>query len=137
MAAEIIIENPTTLGTPLGQYSQVARVRNTAETIYIAGMLAVDRAGMIVGEGDVTAQTAQVFANIAAALQSAGMGWGNVVQFTTYLVDAADIATFMDWRKRRFPTMFADAKYPPNTLLIVSRLVNPAFRIEVQTVAAR
>jgi enamine deaminase RidA (YjgF/YER057c/UK114 family) len=43
----------------------------------------------------------------------------------------------MDWRKRRFPTMFGDGKYPPNTLLIVSRLVNPAFRIEVQTVAAR
>lgn len=137
MAAEITIENPATLGSPLGQYSQVARVKNAAETIYVAGMLAVDRAGMIIGEGDVTAQTEQVFANIAAALQSSGMGWGNVVQFTTYLVDAADIATFMDWRKRRFPTMFADGKYPPNTLLIVSRLVNPAFRIEVQTVAAR
>lgn len=137
MAAEITIENPATLGTPLGQYSQVARVKNAAETIYIAGMLAVDRGGMIVGEGDFPAQTEQVFANIGAALQSAGMGWGNVVQFTTYLVDAADIAGFMDWRKRRFPTMFGDGKYPPNTLLMVSRLVNPAFRIEVQSIAAR
>jgi enamine deaminase RidA (YjgF/YER057c/UK114 family) len=137
MAAEITIENPASLGMPLGQYSQVARVKNAAETIYVAGMLAVDRGGKIVGEGDVAAQTEQVFANIAAALQSAGMGWGNVVQFTTYLVDAADIAKFMDWRKRRFPTMFGDGKYPPNTLLVVSRLVNPAFRIEVQTVAAR
>jgi enamine deaminase RidA (YjgF/YER057c/UK114 family) len=137
MAAEITIENPASLGTSLGQYSQVARVKNAAETIYIAGMLAVDRAGKIVGEGDVAAQTDQVFANIAAALQSAGMAWGNVVQFTTYLVDAADIAKFMDWRKRHFATMFADGKYPPNTLLIVSRLVNPAFRIEVQTIAAR
>jgi enamine deaminase RidA (YjgF/YER057c/UK114 family) len=137
MAAEITIENPASLGMPLGQYSQVARVKNAAETIYVAGMLAVDRGGKNIGEGDVAAQTEQVFANIAAALQSAGMGWGNVVQFTTYLVDAADIAKFMDWRKRRFPTMFGDGKYPPNTLLIVSRLVNPAFRIEVQTVAAR
>lgn len=137
MAAEITIANVSTLGTPLGQYSHVARVKNAAETIYIAGMLAVDRAGNIVGEGDVAAQTDQVFANIAAALKSEGMGWGNVVQFTTYLLDAADIAKFMEWRKRHFPTMFADGKYPPNTLLIVSRLVNPAFRIEVQTIAAR
>jgi enamine deaminase RidA (YjgF/YER057c/UK114 family) len=137
MAAEITIENPASLGTPLGQYSQIARVKNAAETIYIAGMLAVDRAGKIVGGGDVSAQTDQVFANIATALQSLGMGWGHVVQFTTYLVDGADIAAFMDWRKRHFPTMFAQGKYPPNTLLIVSRLVNPAFRIEVQTIAAR
>lgn len=137
MAAEITIENPASLGTPLGQYSQIARVKNAAETVYIAGMLAAERAGKIVGEGDVSAQTDQVFANIATALQSLGMGWGNVVQFTTYLVDGADIATFMDWRKRHFPTMFGQGKYPPNTLLIVSRLVNAAFRIEVQTIAAR
>jgi len=137
MAAEITIENVTALGTPLGQYSHVARVKNAAETIYIAGMLAVDGGGKIVGEGDFAAQTDQVFTNIAAALQPAGMGWSNVVQFTTYLLDAADIAKFMEWRKRHFARMFADGKYPPNTLLIVSRLVNPAFRIEVQTIAAR
>ena len=137
MTAEITIENVTTLGTPLGQYSHVARVKNTTETIYIAGMLAADLGGKIVGEGNFDAQTDQVFANIGAALKSATMGWSNVVQFTTYLVDAADIAKFMEWRKRHFPTLFPTGKYPPNTLLIVSRLVNPAFRIEVQTIAAR
>ena len=137
MTAEITIENPATLGAPLGLYSQVARVKNAAETIYIAGMLAASRDGKIVGEGDFDAQADQVFANVLAALKSAAMGWSNVVQFTTYLVDAEDIAKFMTWRKRHFPTLFPDGKYPPNTLLIVSRLVNPAFRLEVQTIAAR
>jgi len=61
----------------------------------------------------------------------------NVVQFTTYLIDDDDIAKFMAWRKRQFPTLFPSGNYPPNTLLIVSRLVNPAFRLEVQTIAAR
>jgi enamine deaminase RidA (YjgF/YER057c/UK114 family) len=137
MTAEITIGNVTALGTPLGQYSHVARVANAAETIYIAGMLASDRDGKIVGEGNFEAQADQVFANIAGALKWADMGWGNVVQFTTYLVDAADIAHFMAWRKRHFPTLFPSGNYPPNTLLIVSRLVNPAFRLEVQTIAAR
>jgi enamine deaminase RidA (YjgF/YER057c/UK114 family) len=137
MTAEITIGNVTTLGTPLGQYSHVARVRNAAETVYIAGMLATDRDGKIVGEGNFAAQADQIFANIAAALQSAAMGWDNVVQFTTYLIDDDDIAKFMAWRKRQFPTLFPSGNYPPNTLLTVSRLVNPAFRLEVQTIAAR
>jgi len=58
------------------------------------------------------------------------------VQFTTYLVHSQDIARFMAWRLREFPKMFADGKYPPNTLLIVDRLVQEQFLVEVQTVAA-
>ena len=113
MTAEITIENVTALGMPLGQYSHVARVKNAAETIYIAGMLSSDRDGKIVGEGNFEAQADQVFANVAVALKSAAMGWGNVVQFTTYLVDAADIAHFTAWRKRHFPTLFPGATTRP------------------------
>lgn len=132
---EIKIENPPTLGKPLGQYSQLARVK-ASEFMFIAGQLAADKAGNVVGAGNFEAQCAQVFANIAAALESQGAGWGNVVQFTTYLVDAGDIAKFMDWRLREFPALFADGAYPPNTLLIVDRLVQAPFLVEVQTVAA-
>jgi len=84
----------------------------------------------------IDAQCTQVFANIAAALASAGGGWGNVVQFTTYMVHSQDIARFMAWRLREFPRMFPDGRYPPNTLLIVDRLVQEPFLVEVQTVAA-
>jgi hypothetical protein len=50
-------------------------------------------------------------------------------------VDPVLIPRFMDWRLRHFPRLFGDAAYPPNTLLIVSRLVDPAFLVEVQTIA--
>jgi enamine deaminase RidA (YjgF/YER057c/UK114 family) len=59
-----------------------------------------------------------------------------VVQFTTYLVDTRDIPKFFEFRLREFPKMFPDGVYPPNTLLIVSRLVEEPFLVEVQTVAA-
>ena len=85
---------------------------------------------------DFQTQCAQVFANIAAALAAAGAGWGNVVQFTTYLVDAQHIAEFMAYRTREFPRLFPNGAYPPNTLLIVDRLVQKSFLVEVQTVAA-
>jgi enamine deaminase RidA (YjgF/YER057c/UK114 family) len=78
----------------------------------------------------------QVFDNIRVALGSAGASWKNVVQFTTYLTDAKLIEGFMTYRKRELPNMFGDAPYPPNTLLIIDRLVREEFLIEVQTVAA-
>jgi enamine deaminase RidA (YjgF/YER057c/UK114 family) len=73
---------------------------------------------------------------IPIALKSAGAGWANVVQFTTYLVHSQDISKFMEFRAREFPRMFPDGKYPPNTLLMVDRLVKEPLLIEVQTVAA-
>ena len=135
MTAEINIYNPAGLGEPLGQYSMVTRVR-AQEYLFIAGMVSTDgKTGTIIGT-DIEAQTAQVFENIRIALQSAGASWKNVVQFTTFLVDAQHIPGFMAYRKREFPAMFAGGAYPPNTLLMIDRLVREEFLIEVQTVAA-
>ncbi|HEY6864943.1 MAG TPA: RidA family protein [Burkholderiales bacterium] len=136
MTAEITIVNPDGLGKPLGQYSQIARVKNASEIVFIAGQLATDRAGGVVGADDFDAQCVQVFANIGAALASVGGGWKNVAQFTTYLVHSQDVPKFMAFRKREFPRMFADGAYPPNTLLMVDRLVQEPFLVEVQAIAA-
>jgi enamine deaminase RidA (YjgF/YER057c/UK114 family) len=135
MSADIKIYNPDELGAPMGQYTHVTRVK-ASEFLFIAGMLAGDAQGNVVGEGDFDAQTRQVFANIHAALKSAGASWKNVVQFTTYLVHSQDIPKFMDFRLREFPKMFPDGAYPPNTLLMVDRLVKEPFLVEVQTIAA-
>ena len=126
--AEIKITNVDALGKPVGPYSHLARVKAGADTLYIAGMLAP-------GE-TFEAQCAAVYAQIEKALQSAGGGWKNVVQFTTYLVHSQDIARFYRWREQNYPKMFPDGKYPPNTLLIIDRLVQEQFLIEIQTVAA-
>ena len=124
--AEIKIYNVDALGKPVGPYSHVARVKG-GETLYIAGMLAP-------GES-FDAQCSAVYAQIEKALQSAGGSWKNVVQFTTFLVHSQDTAKFYRWREREYPKMFPDGKYPPNTLLIIDRLVQEQFLIEIQTVA--
>lgn len=126
--AEIGLYDVEALGKPVGPYSHVARVRAGADTLYIAGMLAS-------GE-TFEAQCAAVYGQIEKALQSAGGGWANVVQFTTYLVHSQDITKFYRWREREYPRMFPDGRYPPNTLLIIDRLVQEQFLIEIQTVAA-
>jgi enamine deaminase RidA (YjgF/YER057c/UK114 family) len=133
--AEIKLINPETLGKPLGQYSQMTRVK-ASDFLFIAGQLGVDKDGKMVKVGDFDAQCVQTFANIEAALTAAGAGWDNVVQFTTYLVHSQDIPNFMKFRLREFPKMFAGGAYPPNTLLMIDRLVMEAALIEVQAVAA-
>lgn len=132
---DIKIYNPEGLAKPLGQYSHVTRVK-ASEYLFIAGQLAADKAGNVVGADDFDAQCAQVFANIEVALKSAGADWGNVVQFYTFLVHSQDIPKFMTYRLREFPKMFPNGVYPPNTLLMIDRLVHEPFLVEVQTVAA-
>ena len=134
-APEITIHNPDTMGKPLGQYSQITRVK-ASELLFIAGQVATDRHGKPTGADDFDEQCRAVFANIDAALKSQGASFANIVEFTTYLVHSQDIAQFMAFRRREFPRLFPNGLYPPNTLLIVDRLVQEPFLIEVATVAA-
>ena len=131
--ADIKILNPDALGKPLGQYSQLTRVK-ASEFVFIAGQVGVDRDGKVADGFD--AQCVQTFANIETALKSVGAGWANIVQFTTYLVHSQDIPKFMTYRLREFPKMFSNGAYPPNTLLIIDRLVQEPLLVEVQAVAA-
>jgi enamine deaminase RidA (YjgF/YER057c/UK114 family) len=134
-SAQIHISNTPSLGKPLGQYSHFARVR-ASEFVFLAGQLSADVHGESIGAGDFDAQCTQVFANIRAALDDLQAGWRNIVQFTTYLVHSQDIDKFMAYRMRMFPQFFSDGAYPPNTLLMVDRLVKEAFLVEVQCIIA-
>lgn len=133
--SKIEIFSPSKLAKPLGQYSQISRVK-ASEFVFIAGQLATDADGGIIGENDFDAQCRQVFRNIESALVSVGANWHSVVQFTTYLVHSQDIPKFMEFRKRHFPGYFKNGIFPPNTLLVIDRLVQEHFLIEVQTIAA-
>jgi enamine deaminase RidA (YjgF/YER057c/UK114 family) len=125
--ADIKIYNVEELGKPLCQYSHVTRVK-ASEFLFLAGMLS---------PGDsFDSQCTGAFNQIEQALRSAKADWKNVVQFTTYLVHSQSINEFMKWRLREFPRLFPNGAYPPNTLLVIDRLVDEKFLIEVQAVAA-
>ena len=128
--------SPKTLIAPgPARYSHIAKVHH-GTIVYLSGQVPSDASGNVVGEGDFDAQCLQVFKNIEAALASVGGNWENIVQFTTYLVHSQDIPKFMEFRKRHFPGYFANGVYPPNTLLMIDRLVQEPFLVEVQTIAA-
>lgn len=127
--------NPPGTAPAQGLYSH-AGVVNGGRSAYIAGQLSVSLSGEVVGKGDFPAQFAQVFANMGDVLRGLGGDWRSVAKFTTYLVHSQDIPLFMAERAVLFPRLFGGPPYPPNTLLIVDRLVKEEFLIEVEAVAA-
>ena len=135
MSETVKYKNPTGLAKPLGAYSHVARAR-TSELVFIAGQVAVNEVGELVGKGDFGAQMRQVFDNLGRALLSEGLGYADVTKFTTFLVHSQDIEGFMTVRKELFPKLYPSGQYPPNTLLVVDRLVGEHFLIEVEAIAA-
>jgi enamine deaminase RidA (YjgF/YER057c/UK114 family) len=132
---KVEILNPEGLFKPKTAYCQVTRAQ-ASEFAFIAGQVAVDANGTLVGKDDFEAQCKQVFANIEAALRGVGAHWSNVVEFTTYFTRRQDVAPFRAFRMQEFPRMFKDGRYPPNTSIIAAGLADEAYLLEVQTVAA-
>jgi enamine deaminase RidA (YjgF/YER057c/UK114 family) len=133
---EIATFNPEELGKPHSPYSRSLRVKGASDLVFVAGMAAFDKDGKPVGGDDFEAQCRQVFFNIGTALRAAGADWDNVVQFTSFLKDTADIPKYAAYRQKNFPGMFKKGNFPPNTLVLASRFSHEIFRLEVQTIAA-
>lgn len=107
-----------------------AHAMRAGDTLYVAGQVARDAAGTLVGPNDAAAQAQQVYANLAAVLAAAGARPEHVAKVTTYLVDPADGATATAARL----AFFGDHR-PPHTGLVVAALGGPEVRLEVEVVA--
>jgi len=107
-----------------------------SELLFVAGQVSVDIEGNIVGGGDMAAQVPQVYKNIDNVLKSAGASFDNVVEFTTYVVGRERVQEYLDARTGIFEELFPNGDYPPNTLLVISGLVDEAIVLEIATTAA-
>jgi reactive intermediate/imine deaminase len=120
--------NPPALSKPNG-YTHVVEVTG-GRTLYVAGQVALNQAGAVVGAGDLKAQTQQVFENLKLALAGAGATLDSVVKITVFMTDASQIQTFRDVRDRYFT-----GPPPASTLVQVVRLFRPEIMIEIEAVA--
>jgi enamine deaminase RidA (YjgF/YER057c/UK114 family) len=127
--------NPPGLPPAQGLYSQAGR-GDPKTLVFVAGQLSVGDNGEVVGRGDFARQFEQVFANLGGVLKGIGADYSSVVKFTTFLVEPDDIDSFMKLRAALFPKLYPAKIYPPNTLLIVKRLVKAEFLLEVEAVVS-
>jgi 2-iminobutanoate/2-iminopropanoate deaminase len=122
--------NPPSLSRPTG-YTHVVEVTGPVKTVYIAGQIAFDKDGNIVGAGDMKAQAEQVFKNLEAALGAAGAKFSHVVKMNTYVTDMEKAPAVREVRAR----YFGDAT-PASTLVQVVRLARPELMLEIEVIAA-
>lgn len=99
--------------------------------VFVAGQVAQDMNGNLVGKGDIEAQAVQIFENLKAVLASAGTTLDDVVKLTTYTTSVAYRAKIAEVRARYFNTYF-----PPNTFIVVAGLATPDYLLEIEAVAA-
>ena len=128
--AQVKRTNPPTLSKPTG-YTHVVEVTGPGKTIYIAGQIALDKDGNVVGAGNMKAQAEQVFKNLQAALDVAGAKFSDVVKMNTYVTDMEQAPAVREVRAR----YFGDAT-PASTLVQVVRLARPEFLLEIEVIAA-
>lgn len=127
------IPQPNGVHVPPGKYSHAARAEGPL--IVVAGQVALDVDGVLIGENDVAAQTHQVFQNMQAVLAGSGTSFANVIEFTYYVVGRENLQGFMDARTAVFDEAYPDGDYPPATLLVVGGLANESFLVEVSALA--
>ncbi len=122
--------NPPTLPPPPG-YTQVVSVP-AARTVYVAGQIALDPTGALVGPNDFRAQAQQVFENLKAALDAAGATFADVVKLTYYLTNMANLPLLREVRDT-----YVNTRQPPaSTAVQVARLAREEFLLEVEAIAA-
>jgi len=133
MAIKVL--KPKGLGEPLALYSHGV-LAPAGELVVVAGQVGIDRAGRVAGS-DVVSQTKQALENVRAVLAAAGCAMRDVVRFQTFLTRAEDIDGFMQAPREVFPKYFADGPYPPNTLVVISRLVRPELLVEIEAMSVK
>jgi reactive intermediate/imine deaminase len=120
---------PETMPKSVG-YSQVAVVTSGA-IVFVAGQVALDKSGAIVGKDDFRAQVQQVFENLNAAVEAAGGSFGDVIKLNSYLLDLSHLPEFREVRDK-----YIHLKNPPaSTAVQVPRLFRPEFLVEIEAVA--
>ncbi len=117
---------------PQGIYrpATYAHAMRAGDTLYVAGQVSRDEAGNLVAPNDAAGQAEQVFKNLAAVLNAAGLGFEHIVKITTYLTHPADASVVAERRLRALGN-----HRPPHTGLIVAGLGAPEVRVEVEVIA--
>jgi reactive intermediate/imine deaminase len=124
MSREVI--RPSTVH-PVKAYSHAIRNGNI---IHVAGQVALDQQGNLVGKGDIKIQAEQVFKNLKAVVEAAGGSMQHIAKITTFTTNVAYRPIISEVRARYFPT-----DPPASTFLVIRSLAEPGFLLEVEAVA--
>ncbi len=119
----------TGVAAPASHYSH--GIVTSGRLLFVAGQVALDEQGSLVGGDDAAAQARQVLSNLRQVVEEAGGRMEDVARTTLYLTRLEDRAPVAEVRKEFFPT-----PPPANTLLVVSSLASPEYLVEIDAIVA-
>jgi enamine deaminase RidA (YjgF/YER057c/UK114 family) len=130
----ITLVNPA--GLPeVDAYRQVS-VATGSKLVFVAGQVAWDADGTLVGEGDLAAQVERCYLNVATALAAVGASFDDLVKLTVHVVDwTPDKMPLLMEGIGRAAAELGKTPVPPATLLGVAALDVPEHLVEVEAVA--
>jgi 2-iminobutanoate/2-iminopropanoate deaminase len=122
--------NPPTVASPDGQFSQCAVVESGTRLLFISGQVPRNSSGETVGIGNMSAQAEQVFQNIHLILQSYNATFANTIKATIFVTDMQRADEVTNVRAK----FYGDAA-PASTFVGISALGNPDWLLEVELIA--
>ena len=122
--------NPSGVHAPLGLYSHTVSVPEGTELLFISGQVGVRPDGTT--PASIEEQSDQVFSNLVALLEAHGLRPADIIKLTTFMVAGQDGNAVRAARLRHL-----GSHRPASTAVFVSQLVDPAWFVEVEAVAAR
>jgi enamine deaminase RidA (YjgF/YER057c/UK114 family) len=114
-------------GNPMEEIVGFARAVRVGPYIAVGGTAPVGVDGRTVGIGDAAKQAERCFEIIGDALTRAGSGWHDVVRTRLILTNIEDWKAIIDVRKK-----YCRAAKPVDTIMQVTRFVNPDWLVEVE-----
>ena len=126
----IRLMNPAAVHAPLGLYSHTVAVPAGTELVFLSGQLGVRPDGST--PPTIEEQADQVFANIIALLAAHGLGATDIVKLTTFIVAGHDGDAVRAARLKHL-----GPHRPASTAVFVPQLVDAAWFVEVDAVAAK
>ncbi|MGE0595654.1 MAG: RidA family protein [Hyphomonadaceae bacterium] len=123
------LENPSTVAPPQGRYTHVVEVPAGAGLVFISGQVPVAPDGSVAPT--LAEQADQVYANVVAVLAAKGIPPHNIIKLTTFFTEEDD----PDDCVRKARAKHLGEHRPASTAVCVRRLVDPAWKIEIEAVA--
>ena len=106
-------------------------VVGSGRIVAIAGQVAMDEQGGLVGEDDPWVQTERVFENLRLALAAAGATFDDVIKFGVFTTDISILPVVRKVRDR-----YVDTNDPPaSTAVQVAALFRPGYLLEIEALA--
>jgi len=98
--------------------------------MFIAGQVALDADGNVIGAGNMKAQVRQVLENMKTILASEGAGFSSIVKINIFTTDIEAFLETGDIRHEYF-----GSEPPVSTLVQIERLARPVFLVEIEAIA--